>query len=85
VKRIQIYLDDDLWQALHLRARHTSSTLSELVRKAVRERYLPSPAARRAALLAIVGMRKDLPVTEDSTAYIRRLRRDTRRERLNLP
>ena len=85
MKRTQLYLDDDLWQALHLKARETGSTLSELVRQAARERYLPSPDARRKAFLDFVGIRKDLPVTEDSTAYIRRLRRDTRRKRLNLP
>lgn len=85
VKRTQLYLDDDLWEVLHIRARETGSTLSELVRKAARDRYLPSKEIRREALMAIVGMRKDWPEDLDSTEYIRQLRSNSRRKRLGLP
>ena len=85
MKRTQLYLDDDLWEALHLRARQTGTTLSELVRQAARDRYLPSKAARREALLGIIGMWKDWPEDIDSTEYVRQVRSGSRRKRLGLP
>ncbi|HZO53388.1 MAG TPA: CopG family transcriptional regulator [Bryobacteraceae bacterium] len=85
MKRTQLYLDDDLWKVLHIRARETGTTLSELVRKATRDRYLPSREARQKAFLDIVGIRKDWPESIDSTAYIRKLRSGARRKRLGLP
>jgi hypothetical protein len=83
MKRTQLYLDEDLWEVLHIRARESRSTVSELVRQAVRERYLGDSAERKRALLAIVGMWKDRPEFADSEAYVRKLRRDTRFERLS--
>ena len=85
MKRTQLYLDDDLWEVLHIRARETGSTLSELVRKAARDRYLPSKEARQKAFLDIVGIRKDWPEDLDSTEYIRQVRSGSRRKRLGLP
>jgi len=85
MKRTQLYLDDDLWEVLHIRARETGTTLSELVRNATRERYLPSSASRQKAFLDLVGIRKDWPESVDSTAYIRKLRSGSRRKRLGLP
>ncbi len=85
MKRTQLYLDDDLWEALHARARETGTTLSELVRTAARERYLPSKEARRKAFLDIVGIRKDWPESIDSTEYVRQFRSGSRRKRLGLP
>ena len=40
MRRTQLYLDDQLWGALHARAQNEKTTVSELVRQAVRERYL---------------------------------------------
>src|SRR5437667_9856495 len=40
MRRTQLYLDDHLWNALHARARSRRTTVSELVREALRERYL---------------------------------------------
>ncbi|MGA9640868.1 MAG: ribbon-helix-helix domain-containing protein [Terriglobales bacterium] len=81
--RTQLYLDDDLWNALRNRARNQGTTISDLVRKAARERYLGNLDERREAMLAFVGIRKGRKDLPDSTEeYVRSLRRDTRRERL---
>lgn len=82
MRRTQLYLDDDLWNALHNRARTEGTTVSALVREAARERYLGNLDERRAAMLAFVGIRKDRKDLPDSTEeYVRSLRRDTRIER----
>ncbi|MGB8013508.1 MAG: ribbon-helix-helix protein, CopG family [Terriglobales bacterium] len=83
MRRTQLYLDDDLWNALHARARSEKTTISHLVREAARDRYLGNLEERRRAMLAFVGIRKDRKDLPDSTEkYIRSLRRDTRLERL---
>ncbi|HZD50965.1 MAG TPA: ribbon-helix-helix protein, CopG family [Silvibacterium sp.] len=83
MRRTQLYLDDDLWSILHIRARKEKTTVSELVRQAARERYLSRSEERSRAMSAVVGIWKDRPDLADSTGYIRNLRRDDRLERLN--
>lgn len=82
MRRTQLYLDDDLWTALHAQALLEGATISELVRAAIRERYLGNQAERRAAMLGIVGLWKDRPGLNDTESMIRNLRNDDRRERL---
>ncbi len=83
MRRTQLYLDDDLWNALHARAKRQGTTISDLVRQAARERYLGNLDERREAMLAFVGIRKDRKDLPNSTEeYVRSLRRDTRLERL---
>jgi len=83
VKRTQLYLDDDLWNALHVRARQSRTTVSELVRQAARERYLGSADARAKAMQAVVGIWKDHKDMASTEAYLRGLRRGTRLKRLS--
>ena len=81
MKRTQLYLDEDIWKVLHIRSRQSGTSISELVRQAVRDKYGSSPANRREAMQAWVGIwkdRKDLPSTE---AYVRQLRKGGRRRR----
>ena len=83
MKRTQLYLDEGMWKTLQIEARQAGTTISELVREAVRERYGVSPAKRRAAMQAFVGIwedRKDFPA--DTDQYVRQLRRGTRLKRL---
>jgi hypothetical protein len=82
VKRTQLYLDDDLWAVLRLEARRLGTTVSELVRQAVRERYSVDREKRKKAMEAVIGIWKDRTDLGDSTEYIRKLRRDTRLERV---
>jgi plasmid stability protein len=81
VKRTQLYLDDDLWKTLHIRASQSGQSVSELVRRALREKYLGT-GSRRYAMRAFIGIRRgrrDLPDTE---AYVRQLRKGDRLKRL---
>jgi len=82
VRRTQLYLDDDLWKTLHAKALLEGATISELVRVAVRERYMGSISDRHDAMLGVVGLWKDRADLEDSSSFIRNLRDDDRPERL---
>lgn len=79
MRRTQLYLDDQLWEALHARARIEETTISELVRQAVRDRYLGGKEQRSAAMRRFVGSGKS---RTPATAAIRNLRRGTRLDRL---
>lgn len=82
MRRTQLYLDESLWNALHREARSRKTTVSELVRQAARDRYMRDAEERAKAMRAIVGMWKNRPEFDDSAAYIRKMRRDDRLERL---
>ena len=82
MRRTQLYLEDDLWAALHAKALIEKATISELVRVAVRERYMGNREERRAAMMGIVGLWKDRSGIEDAESMIRTLRDDHRLERL---
>ena len=83
MKRTQLYLDDDLWNTLHVRARQSRTTVSELVRQAARDRYLGSMDSRAKAMQAVVGIWKDRKDMSSTEAYVRRLRRGSRLKRLS--
>jgi hypothetical protein len=82
MKRTQLYLDEDLWDTLHERARSQRTTVSELVRQAVRERYFVNHGLRMKAMQAFVGIRKQAPPTPDAAELVRSLRRGGRLDRL---
>jgi hypothetical protein len=82
MRRTQLYLDNDIWKALHVRSRQQRTSISELVRQAVRDRYGSSFANRRQAMAALVGMWKDRADLPDATTYIRRLRKGKRLQRI---
>ena len=83
MRRTQLYLDEDLWTALRIRSRQEGTTVSDLVRRAVRERYLGNSEERKRAMQAFVGIRKDRSDLADAESYIRGLRRGSRLERLS--
>jgi hypothetical protein len=82
MKRTQLYLHEDLWKVLHFRSRQQRTSISDLVRQAVREKYGSSPVDRREAMQGLVGMWKDRKDLPDSTAYVRRLRKGKRLRRM---
>lgn len=82
VRRTQLYLDDHLWNALRARARSRKTTVSELVREAVRERYLGKRDERMKAMREFVGIRKDYSDRVNAVDYVQELRRNDRLERL---
>ncbi len=63
---------------LQIRARQSGSTVSELVRAAVREKYLGDAAKRKEALLSVVGLWKDRTGLSDTEEYVRGLREGDR-------
>lgn len=83
MRRTQLYLDDDLWSVLHARARMQRTTISELARQAIRERYLGKLDQRKKAMQAFVGLRKDHSERESSEVLVRRMRRGSRVDRLD--
>jgi hypothetical protein len=82
VKRTQLYLDEDLWRVLHAQAASTKTTISELVREAVRERYAGDFEERRKAMQEVVGIWRDRRDVRGSEPYLRSLRKGTRLDRL---
>ena len=84
MKRTQLYLDEDLWTALHEHARQQKTTVSDLVRRAARDRYMGNLDERRAAMMGIVGLWKNRSDLEDTESYIRNLRDDDRMERMGI-
>jgi hypothetical protein len=83
MKRTQLYLDEDLWGALHARARSQRTTISELVRIAVRERYCESQDQRMKAMQAFVGIQKQNSDRMDAVETVRKLRQGDRLGRLS--
>lgn len=80
--RTQLYLDETIHRRLQDLARKQGRTISELVRDALVRTYGGrAPDERLAALRAIEGLWRDRKDVGDSSAFVRRLRRDTRRLR----
>ena len=82
MKRTQLYLHEDIWKALHIRSRQQRTSISELVRQAIGDKYGNSSASRRQAMQSLVGLwkyRRDLP---DAGSYVRRLRKGKRLRRI---
>jgi hypothetical protein len=78
MRRTQLYLDEDLWNALHFHARLNGQTVSELVRSAARDKYMGNPEERRAAMEGIVGLWQNRKDIENTDAYIRNMRKGAR-------
>ncbi len=82
MKRTQLYLEDDLWKALHVRSRQSGMSMSQLVRKAVREKYLGAAVQRHEAMRALVGIWRDRPDLPDAEVFVRQLRKGRRLKRI---
>jgi hypothetical protein len=82
MRRTQLYLDDSLWNILHARAQSRKTSISELVREAIRERYLGSREVQTKAMQDFVGIRKDRSDIPDAVEYVQNLRRGDRLKRL---
>ena len=80
--RTQLYLDDDLWKLLHATARGAGTTISGLVRGAVREKYGADTGIRCEAFQQVAGLWKDREDLGRTSQYVRRLRSGGRLKRL---
>ena len=80
--RTQLYLDEAIHARLRSLARKQGKTTSELVREALERAYGAGGAEERLLTLgAVAGIWKDRRDLGDTRAYVRRVRRDTRRIR----
>jgi hypothetical protein len=75
-------MEDDVWKVLQIKAKQSKTTISELVRQAVREKYLEKKAERKEAMLSMVGLWKDRTDLPDTETYVRSLRNDNRLKRI---
>jgi hypothetical protein len=82
MRRTQLYLDDDLWSTLHTNALRQGTTISSLVREAVRERYLGKLDERRKAMETFVGISKGNARQKSAVEIVRGLRKGRRIEML---
>lgn len=84
MKRTQLYLDEDIWKTLHIHSRQRRTSISDLVRQAIRDRYGSSPANRSKAMQALVGIWRDRNDLPDTGKYVRQLRKGKRLSRIAL-
>jgi len=82
MRRTQLYLDDELWGTLRIRSQQAGTSISELVRQAVREKYLSGLASRQQAMRAFPGIWKDRADLSDPEVYLRGLRKGSRLKRV---
>lgn len=82
MKRTQLYLNENVWKALHIRSKRQRTSISELVRQAISEKYGNSPVDRAEAMRALVGIWKDRRDLPDTETYVRQLRKGKRLGRI---
>jgi hypothetical protein len=82
VRRTQLFLDEDLWKVLHVRAGQLGTTVSELARQALREKYSDPAAKRRDAMEAVIGIWKDRDDIGSTEKYVRESRKGSGRRRM---
>ena len=84
VKRTQLYMEDEIIDKLKELGERRGTTVSALVRDAVRQTYFQFqlPGNWREVLRAAEGAWKDQPGRPGPDQFIRELRKDSRLERL---
>ena len=83
MKRTQLYIEEDIFEALRRLSRERSVSISELVREALRKVYVrEKPADADFILKEAAGVWKDRKDIESAGQYVRAMRKDTRRKRL---
>lgn len=82
MKRTQLYIEDDVFRILRRLSREQATSISELVRAAVRKVYaLEKPEHAEEVLREAAGIWKDRKDVQSTDQYVRQMRKDTRRER----
>ena len=82
MKRTQLYIDEDMARILATVSRQRGTTVSQLVRECIREKFAEKKDIDKVALaLQVGGIWKDRQDLGDTAIYVRRLRKDTRRQR----
>jgi hypothetical protein len=82
MKRTQLYLDEEMARTLETLSRQKATTVSELVRASLRERYMPGKDLDKVALArGLIGIWKNRRDLKDIEAAVRKLRRGSRLKR----
>jgi GGDEF domain-containing protein len=82
MKRTQLYMEDDVFKVLRRVSKEKSLSISELVRAAVKKVYaLEKPEDADLILKESAGIWKDRKDIAPTEQYVRRMRKDTRKER----
>jgi hypothetical protein len=85
MRRTQLYLDPDMAKLLSAVSRERGSTVSELVRECIREKYGKKTTLDKAALArSLAGVLKGRKDLASIDREVRLVRKDTRRQRLKL-
>jgi lambda repressor-like predicted transcriptional regulator len=83
MKRTQLYLDEEIARTLATLSRQKGTTISELVRTGLRERYMQGKDLDKAALArSVAGIWKNRDDFKDIDATVRKLRKSSRLRRL---
>ncbi len=85
MKRTQLYLDEEMARTLETLSRQKATTVSELVRTSLRERYMPGKELDKAALArGLTGIWKNRRDLKDIEAAVRKLRSGSRLKRFRI-
>jgi len=85
VKRTQLYLDEEMARILKTLSRQKGTTISELVRTSLRERYIGSKDLDKVTLArSLAGIWKNRRDLKDIDAAVRKLRKGSRLKRLRI-
>ncbi|MBN1568354.1 MAG: ribbon-helix-helix protein, CopG family [Acidobacteria bacterium] len=85
MKRTQLYLDEEMARVLETLSRQKGTTVSELVRASLRERYMPGKDLDRVSLArSIAGIWKNRRDLKDIDAAVRKLRKGSRLKRCRI-
>lgn len=85
MKRTQLYLDEEMARILDTLSRQKATTVSELVRTSLRERYMPSNDLDKVALArGLTGIWKNRRDLKNIEVVVRKLRRGSRLKRFGI-
>lgn len=85
MRRTQLYLDEEMARTLETLSRQKATTVSELVRASLRERYTPGNDLDKVGLArGLTGIWKNRRDLKDIEAAVRKLRRGSRLKRFQL-
>ena len=85
MKRTQLYLDEAMARTLETLSRQKGTTVSELVRASLRERYLPGKDLDKAALAReLTGIWRNRRDLKDIEVAVRKLRGGSRLKRFRI-
>ena len=85
MKRTQLYLDEEMARTLAALSRQKATTISELVRESVQEKYMSRKEIDKVSLAQqLSGVWRSRKELKEIDRTIRRLRKGTRLKRLGL-